>query len=104
MINDLYFYLIEYQAFHQIDNIASNGTIAQQLANRLEDQPDGTQVAFFAIPDLGYYSIPSIQYLVPHVQGVDVRTSWTSFDKTKLSAKPDYLTERVKGYCSPNAA
>lgn len=37
MINDLYFYLIEYQAFHQIDNIASNGTIAQQLANRLED-------------------------------------------------------------------
>ena len=75
MINDLYFYFIEYQAFHQIDNIASNGTIAQQLANRLEDKPDETQVAYFAIPDLGYYSIPSIQYLAPHVQGVEVRTS-----------------------------
>lgn len=87
MISDLYFYFIEYQAAYQLDNIASHGTIAQQVANHLEDQPEGTQVVFFSIPDMGYYSIQSIQYLAPQVEGIDVPTPWTSFDKTKLSAK-----------------
>jgi 4-amino-4-deoxy-L-arabinose transferase-like glycosyltransferase len=86
MISDLYFYFIEYRSMDQINNISSHGTIAQQLANRLMDQPNGTQVAFFAIPDLGYYSIPSIRYLAPQVNGIDVSAPWKSFDKTKLSA------------------
>ena len=86
MISDLYFYFIEYQGMHQIDNLASHGTVAQQLANHLERQPDGTQVAFFAKPDLGYYSIPSPQYLAPQVEGIDILVPWTSFDKTALSS------------------
>jgi 4-amino-4-deoxy-L-arabinose transferase-like glycosyltransferase len=87
MINDLYFYFIEYESMDRIENIASHGTIAQQLANRLDDQAEGTQVAFFAVPDMGYYSIPSIQYLAPQVEGIDVSVPWKSFDKTVLISK-----------------
>jgi 4-amino-4-deoxy-L-arabinose transferase-like glycosyltransferase len=87
MISDLFFYFIEYQGMDQIFNLDSNGMIAQQLANRLKSEPDGTQIAFFGSSTLGYYSIPSIQYLAPQVKGIDVTTSWKSFDKTILSGK-----------------
>ena len=87
MISDLYFYFIEYRGIDQISNIDTNGTIAQQLATRLKGEPAGTQVAFFGTGNLGYYSIPSVQYLVPQVKGIDVTTSWKSFDKTKLSGR-----------------
>jgi 4-amino-4-deoxy-L-arabinose transferase-like glycosyltransferase len=87
MISDLYFYFIEFQGIYQISNIDSNGTIAQELANHLKGEPDGTQIAFFGSSTLGYYSIPSIQYLAPQVKGIDVTTRWQSFDKTLLSGK-----------------
>ena len=87
MINDLYFYFIEYQNMEQIDNLASHGRIAQQLANHLDDQPEGTQVAFLAVQHMGYYSVPSIQYLAPQVKGIDVSVPWKSFDKTALNSK-----------------
>jgi 4-amino-4-deoxy-L-arabinose transferase-like glycosyltransferase len=87
MISDLYFYFVEYQGIDRISNTASNGTIAQQLANRLKSDPEGTQIAFFGTSNLGYYSIPSIQYLTPQVNGIDVTTSWKSFDKTILSGR-----------------
>jgi 4-amino-4-deoxy-L-arabinose transferase-like glycosyltransferase len=85
MISDSYFYYVEYRGMDQISNIATNGTIAQQLANRLKGEPAGTQVAFFGTGNLGYYSIPSVQYLAPQVKGIDVATSWKSFDRTILS-------------------
>jgi hypothetical protein len=69
-----------------IENISSHNAIAQHLANRLEGQPEGTQVAFFQIPAMGYYSIPSIQYLAPQVSGIDVPAPWTSFDETILNS------------------
>jgi hypothetical protein len=87
MINDLYFYFIEYQNMEQIDHLASNGRIAQQVANHLDDQPEGTQVAFLAVQHMGYYSVPSIQYLAPQVNGIDVSVPWKSFDTTVLNSK-----------------
>ena len=87
MINDLYFYFIEYQYMDKIDNLSSNGTIAQQLANYLDDQPEGTQVAFFVDLYMGYYSVPSIQYLAPQVTGIDVSVPWKSFDNTLLNSQ-----------------
>jgi len=85
MINDLYFYFVEYQYVDALSNIASQGMIAQQLGHRLGGEPDGTQVAFFGETSWGYHSIASVQYLAPQVQGVDVNPSWESFDKTILS-------------------
>ncbi len=87
MISDLYFYFIEYQWLDRVENLTSNGTIAQQLANRLYDEPDGTQVAFFTMPFLRYSSTPSIRYLAPQINGVDVPPPWKSFDKTLLNGK-----------------
>jgi hypothetical protein len=86
MVNDLYFYFVVYQSMEGIENINSHNAIAQHLANRLEDQPEGTQVAFFQIPDMGYYSIASIQYLAPQVNGIDVPAPWKSFDETILNS------------------
>jgi len=87
MISDLYFYFVEYRGMDQVSNIDTNGTIAQQLANRLKSEPDGTQIVFLGTGNLGYYSIPSIQYLAPQVKGIDVTTSWQSFDKTVLNGE-----------------
>lgn len=87
MMNDLYFYFVEYQYIDAIANMPSQGMIAQLLGHRLEAEPKGTQVAFFGANAWGYYSIGSTQYLAPQVKGVDVIPSWESFDKTILSGK-----------------
>ena len=84
MASDLIFYFYEYTLKSEIDNVASNGMIAQQLATYLKDKPDGTQVAFFNAPGMGYYSIPSIQYLAPQVKGTDVMSSWNDFDHSSV--------------------
>ncbi|HXQ37526.1 MAG TPA: hypothetical protein VN843_26175, partial [Anaerolineales bacterium] len=68
----------------QIENINSHGMIAQQLSNYLKDKPAGTVVAFLGTPDMGYYSIPSIRYLAPHVTGIEVTVPWKSFDRAQL--------------------
>jgi uncharacterized membrane protein len=86
MINDLYFYFVVYQSTDGIENISSHSTIAQHLANRLKEQSSGTQVAFFDVPGMGYYSIPSIQYLAPQMNGIDVPAPWKSFDETILNS------------------
>lgn len=84
MTSDLYFYYVEYTLLSQIENINSHGMIAQQLSNYLKDKPTGTVVAFLGTPDMGYYSIPSIRYLAPHVRGIEVTVPWKSFDRAQL--------------------
>jgi 4-amino-4-deoxy-L-arabinose transferase-like glycosyltransferase len=85
MLSDLYFYFIDYYGKDLMDNLESNGMIAQHVADEVKGKPAGTQVAFFTITNLGYYSIPSIQYLAPQVKGVDVPEPWSAFDKTQLN-------------------
>lgn len=85
MVSDLYFYFFDYHSKESIDNLESNGMIAQHVADQVKDKPAGTQVAFFVVPNLGYYSIPSIQYLAPQVKGIDVPAPWSSFDKSQLN-------------------
>jgi len=84
MTSDLYFYFVEYTSLSRIDNINSNGMIAQELANYLKDKPQGVTVAFLGTTNMGYYSIPSTQYLSPHITGVDVIVPWKSFDHSQL--------------------
>ena len=87
MINDLYFYFVDFQYMNAISNVASQGMIAQQLGHRLRSEPEGTQVAFLGADGWGYYSIPSTQYLAPQIKGIDITPSWKSFDKTRLSSE-----------------
>ena len=85
MISDLYFYFIEYTSLNRIDNMNSNGMIAQELANYLKDKPKDVTVAFLGTSNMGYYSIPSTQYLLPHITGIEVPAPWKSFDRSKLT-------------------
>jgi hypothetical protein len=46
---------------------------------------------------MGYYSIPSTQYLSPHVNGIEVTVPWKSFDRSQLTNDKNifvFLTER----------
>jgi hypothetical protein len=75
--SDINFYFNTYTPKSVTDLDASNGMVAQQLANYLKDKPVGTQVIFFGQPLMGYYSIPSTQYLAPQATGLDI-TDWSA--------------------------
>jgi hypothetical protein len=60
--------------------------IAQTLADYLETKPKDTQVIFFGAPNMGYYSIPSIQYLLPDIIGIDINEPWPPPDKSALTS------------------
>jgi len=62
----------------------TNTAIAQHLANYLQDKPAGTQVAFFGLPRMGYFSISSIAYLAPQIIGVDMSRPLGSPDNPHL--------------------
>ncbi len=59
--------------------------IAQHLANYLKDKPSDVQVVFLGLPRMGYYSIPSLQFLVPEVKGIDATLPWETFDKSAIT-------------------
>jgi hypothetical protein len=63
----------------------SNETIAQHLGKFLQTQPDETQVIFFGVPRMGFYSIASLPYLAPKIVGLDMLEPWGS----QLTPKPD---------------
>ncbi len=75
-VDDMYFYFNIYTPHSQRVQARSNTAVAQHLADYLQDKPDNLRVVFFGQPTMGFYSIPSIQYLAPHVQGVDMIADW----------------------------
>jgi hypothetical protein len=36
-------------------------------------------------PMMGYYSIPSLEFLVPNIKGIDATLPWESFDKSAIT-------------------
>jgi hypothetical protein len=78
-INDIHFYFYKYTPSTRMEFAHVNGMIAQRLADYLIDAPAGTQVVFFGQPLMGYYSIPSTQFLAPQVAGLDIVT-WSQPD------------------------
>jgi 4-amino-4-deoxy-L-arabinose transferase-like glycosyltransferase len=76
--DEIYFYFAKYTVNSTITQDHSHGVIAQRLANSLKSMPSDTHVAFFGFPAMGFYSIPSVQYLVPNIDGVDMAEPWGS--------------------------
>lgn len=72
---DYYTYFTRVTSFYWSE---SDGMIAQELGYFLQTQPDDTQVVFFGYPRMSYYSIPSTQFLVPNIKGMDVVEPWGS--------------------------
>jgi hypothetical protein len=85
-IDELNFYFRVYTPHSVISMARSNDVVAQNLANYLETRPRDTQVVFFGFPNMGYYSIPSIQYLVPDINGIDINQPWPPNDKPELTS------------------
>jgi hypothetical protein len=86
-LGELNFYFRIYTPHSVISLARSNGVIAQTLANYLETKPEDTQVIFFGSPNMGYYSIASINYLVPKINGIDINQPWLQIDKSPLTSR-----------------
>jgi 4-amino-4-deoxy-L-arabinose transferase-like glycosyltransferase len=84
-VGELYFYFEIYTPYSLISNAHSNDVVAQTLANYLETKPAHTEVFFFGSPNMGYNSIPSIDYLVPRITGINIDQPWTSAAKPALT-------------------
>ncbi len=74
--DDMYFYFNGYTPHTRSVQVHSNAAVAQHLADYLQDKPGSLQVVFFGQPSMGFYSIPSLQYLAPHIRGVDMVDDW----------------------------
>ncbi|MGB8213337.1 MAG: glycosyltransferase family 39 protein [Anaerolineales bacterium] len=85
-VDELHFYFFVFTPNSLISDARGNGTIAQTLANYLETEPKNLQVIFFGSPGMGYYSVPSIQYLVPEISGIDINQPWSSADKSNITS------------------
>ncbi len=77
-IKDAVYYYTDYTQFTRYYLSETNGMVAQQLGKFLQTQPQDTQVVFFGEPRMGYYSIPSTQFLAPKITGVDMLAPWGS--------------------------
>jgi 4-amino-4-deoxy-L-arabinose transferase-like glycosyltransferase len=86
-LDELYFYFGVYTPHSVLSMAQSNDVVAQTLADTLKTKPTDTQVIFFGSPNMGYYSIPSIEYLVPDIKGVDINQPWSSNDAAGLKSK-----------------
>ncbi len=85
-LDELRFYYIEYTP--SSDFGGDNGMVAQRLADHLRYEPATAHVAFFGVPRMGYYSIPSLQYLVPQIAGSDMSQPWGSPENPPLAGHP----------------
>jgi hypothetical protein len=72
--DDARFYYLEYTA--QNDFSGFNGMVAQRLANRVKNEPQGTELYFSGFPTMGYDSISSLPYLAPQMSYVNVNAPW----------------------------
>lgn len=86
-LDDLYFYFFVYTPRSVLEQARSHTMIAQQLAKELQAHPAGTQVVFFGYPAMGFRSIPSLQYLAPGIEGMDITSPWSSESKEQIPAR-----------------
>ena len=84
-VDELNFYFNTYTQKTVVEWSHTNTMIAQHLADYLEEKPTDLQVVFMGAPFMGYSSIPSLQYLVPNIKGIDATLPWESFDKSAIT-------------------
>ena len=81
---DLRFYFYDYTAETRLHS--GNDAVAQRLSDFLLDRPEIDEVYFFGAPRMGYYSIASLDFLVPEVRGIDMNAPWGSADNPRVAA------------------
>jgi len=83
-INDTLFYFNEYSPNTNLGG--ANTLVAQRLAEYLQDK-ENLEVAFFGGSRMGYYSISSIAYLAPQIDGYDFNHPWGDPENPDLYAE-----------------
>ncbi len=75
-LDDARFYFTEFTPPTRL--LADNNMVAQRLANILQARPKEMRVFFFGAPRMGFYSLASVPYLAPHIEGFDMNAGWGS--------------------------
>ncbi len=83
--DDLRFYYLDYTRNNDFSGF--NGQVAQKLANRLKDEPAGTELLFVGYPYMGYDSIASLPYLAPQIEYYNLAGPWESSEKPEFAGK-----------------
>jgi len=90
-LDDLQFYLYDYTpeshygGGHDFEGLG--GAVAMRLAHYFGQQQGAWQLAFFGRPVMGYDSIPSLQYLTPYLNGVNLNEAWGSPQNPPLTSQ-----------------
>jgi 4-amino-4-deoxy-L-arabinose transferase-like glycosyltransferase len=84
---ELNFYFNIYTPQSQQALAHSNGMVAQRLAEFLQSQPTQQEIVFLGSPTMGFYSIPSIQFLAPGFDGIDITHPWGSSQNPIVAEK-----------------
>ncbi|MBI5842922.1 MAG: glycosyltransferase family 39 protein [Chloroflexi bacterium] len=73
---EVHFYFFEYTPGTYERMVQDNGMVGYRLGLYLRPRPAGAQIVFLGKDRMGFYSIPSTQYLAPQFQGIDINFPW----------------------------
>lgn len=82
-VSDLYYYFKVYTPNTELGG--ANTLVAQRLAETLKDE-EPLDVAFFGGSRMNYYSISSIPFLAPQINGVNFYAPWGTEESPELTA------------------
>ncbi len=78
--NDSYFYFREYipNSYYTglYDGEGEGGLVAREAGKYLRTQPSDYEGVFIGYPRIGYYSVPSMQYVAPNINGYTLIQPW----------------------------
>ena len=99
--DDIRFYYLDYTP--KSDFSGFNGLVAQRLADKLKDEPQGTQLYFVGYPGMRHDSISSLPYLDPQITYISLDAPWVDSDppaptgeKAYFVFLPDHDTDRFE--------
>ncbi|MEW6401118.1 MAG: glycosyltransferase family 39 protein [Chloroflexota bacterium] len=73
---EVQFYFFEYTPRSAIFMAQDNSMVGFRLGQFLRTRPPGAQIVFLGMNRMGFYSIPSTQYLAPQFSGIDINFPW----------------------------
>jgi hypothetical protein len=77
---EVQFYFFEYTPKTSEFMAKDNGMVGYKLGLYLRPRPPGAEIVFLGRERMGFYSIPSTQYLAPQFQGIDINFPWGSIE------------------------
>jgi hypothetical protein len=74
--HELQFYFFDYTPRTNLLMAQDNGMVGYRLGQYLRPRPAGAQIVFLGMYRMGFYSIPSTQFLAPQFTGIDINLPW----------------------------